>query len=121
MSRARTEEPPPSGHAPCAGSKALVFSTAILSFAVVVVDAASARASHHITQIIDAIDDGAGHVLAKPNRIAVHNDGSVYVTGASSNNAFRISAPTIPALLPAGQALLAAVLGLTSIRIAARS
>jgi cysteine-rich repeat protein len=42
-----------------------------------------------VTQIIDPNGDGAGHVLTGPYGIAADGRGNVYVTGVSSDNAFR--------------------------------
>jgi hypothetical protein len=45
-----------------------------------------------ITQIIDPNGDGAGNPFIRSGRIAVDGSRDVYVTGWSSNNAFKIDA-----------------------------
>ena len=55
--------------------------------------------SGEITQIIDATGDGAGAVLSAPHWIAVDHSGNAYISGTSSDNAFKIDLPGfIPAL-----------------------
>lgn len=63
-----------------------------------------------ITQIIDATGDGAGNTLDFARSIGVDGSGNVYVSGAGSNNAFKIA----PALSPeeAAEALIELIGGL---------
>jgi hypothetical protein len=49
------------------------------------------QAAAEITEIIDATGDGGGNTLDTPSSIAVDASGNVYVTGAISNNAFKIT------------------------------
>ncbi len=51
----------------------------------------SATAQYTITEIIDATGDGAGNVLNEAHRIAADAAGNAYVTGISSDNAFKIT------------------------------
>ena len=44
-----------------------------------------------ITEIIDAMGDGAGNTLDTPRGFVVDGLGNVFVTGDSSDNAFRIA------------------------------
>jgi hypothetical protein len=46
-----------------------------------------------ITQILDASGDGAGHVLDRPEGMAIPPDQSLYVTGFNSDNAFHLTLP----------------------------
>ncbi|MCH7869451.1 MAG: SBBP repeat-containing protein [Myxococcales bacterium] len=69
-----------------------------------------------IMQIIDAMGDGYGNSLVQPWGIAVDASGNVYVTGAISQNAFKIGGPAIlvPSLGPVGIAFLLTLLGATA-------
>jgi len=52
---------------------------------------ASVAQAQTITEIIDATGAGAGKTLSTPYGIAVDSSGNVYVTGADSDNAFKIT------------------------------
>ena len=68
-------------------SKAFVFAFALFL-------AATPYSTAHaqtITQIIDVTGDGAGNTLSGSRGIAVDGAGNVYVTGADSDNAFKIT------------------------------
>ena len=47
-------------------------------------------AAAQISEIIDTTGDGAGNSLFTPRFVAADSSGSVYVTGALSDNAFEI-------------------------------
>ena len=63
--------------------------------------AAALAQAQTITQIIDSTGDGAGNGLSAPFDIATDPSGNVFVTGAGSDNAFKIAAPDVVPPLPA--------------------
>jgi len=46
-----------------------------------------------VTQIMDAVGDGAGNPLEQPYYLAVDGSENVYVTGFFSNNALKLRGP----------------------------
>ncbi len=78
------------------------------------------RPGGNVKLIIDSTGDGGGNPLDEPYGVAVGPSGRVYVSGAGSDNAFRINPPPtwipVPSLSPLCLALMGAVMGAVGVR-----
>ena len=82
-------------------SKAMII--AMIPACVCLLGAGQAAGQSNITVIIDRDGDGAGNRFGAAKGIAVDAAGNVYVAGASSDNAFKITPATVGAPLFLGR------------------